>query len=312
MGSVQGAKSCFMLHTACFGQARRGSALLLSLLIASLALAVSLNLAAIINLGISGSTVSKNALPLFYRAESGMERALYRVRQLKIPASELGMDTGCSANLNCGGGGDCIPGCQVTVAFTRNASSGLLDRAFTLKQDQSLEIDLLDTDTAGVVAAGVDQLQVVCHDAAANPPTGSLVVTATVVAGTAGWGVPEEAAVTQEVFAPCSTTANVDSVYTTGPGLGLSSSNSYIVNIRAVKSDILIKSVKAFGGAGATERPLSDRLELTSSGEGLTARQQMTVVLPGRVHASGLFDYALYSECGITKPYLAAQPCPVP
>lgn len=282
---------------------RRGSALLLALLITSVTLAVTINVAAIINVGLGGATASRDAVAVFYRAESGLERALFRVRHLKIPAGSLNMGTECDTDLFCGLDSfgqpiDCIPSCSVSPTY----KPGLLSKPLTLKQDQTLEVDLLDTASGANVAAGVDTLQVRCVDLL-GAPAGSIVVTATqVAAGT--WGVTV-GAVQQQIYQCPLSSPDTWSF----PGLGLQTGNSYLIKIRAVRSDVRIDFVKALGPGG--EKALSDRLELTSTAGTFLARQQLTAAMPGRVHLSGLFDYVLYSECGIFKA-VAGQPCPAP
>lgn len=269
---------------------RRGSVLLLSLMIMAVTLAVSLNLVVLINLGIGTSTVSKNALAVFYRAESGLERAMYRVRQLKVLPNDLHMGT--DTNCDCGTQCPAIEGCSVLATYQKR-----LAQAITLKQDQSLEIDLIKTDGVGV-NAGVDMLKIVWADVGGSP-TGALVVTATLVAATNGWGV-QEGQVTQEVAI---TPPFFNSKQCAGSSycLNLSPNNSYIVNIRAVKSDVTINGVWALSNPGFSEKSLFDRLELTASAGNFISRQQLTVAMPGRVHASGLFPYVLYSECSLDK-----------
>lgn len=268
---------------------RRGSVLLLSLMIMAVTLAVSINLVVLINTGIGTSTVSKNALAVFYRAESGLERAMYRVRQLKVLPNDLGMETG--TDCNCGGlcTLTAIEGCAVSAVYQQG-----LAQAITLKQDQSLEIDLIAT-AGSNPPAGVGRLQIFWADVLPSPPAGAIVVTATLVAGTAdGWGV-QEGQVTQEVD-------TTPGAYNSGVGLNLSASNSYIVNIRAVKSDVKITGVRAMvSSSSGVEINLFDHLELTASAGNYISRQQLTLAMPGRVHASGLFGYVLYSECSLDK-----------
>jgi len=295
-------------------------------------LAVSVNLATIIIFGLGGASASARGMDVFYKAESGMERVLYRIRQLKVPVPELGMGTDC----NCGG--LCLPaisGCTVTDAYYSSSSSDVPYLAFVpLAQDQSVQIDLLDTDLTDKnspgncsydnqvgslsTAACISELRINCKDADGASPLGGLVVTYTKVADPInGWGLTEgltKQSVFQYSSSPvlynCPGSSSLTFSFTGSPPGDLNPANSYVVKLRAVKSDVNVNSVKAYDGV--VERSLSNSLELTASAGNFLTRQQIKVGLSNQTSAAGLYDYVLYSECGIDKSFPPLHTCPTP
>src|SRR3989344_1259846 len=169
---------CFLLPASCCAaNHRRGSVLLYALLIVGTSLAAVVSFSSIIILGLNRSTVSFMSLQKFYQAESGVERALFRIRQLKMLPGELGMTSDCGlawqATVNCN--------VQANYATTQNLTFP------RVKKDESVEVALLDTsgdkvDCTGDSATGVSwaacvaSLRVTCRDYDRVAPTGSLVV----------------------------------------------------------------------------------------------------------------------------------------
>lgn len=291
----------------------KGSELLLTLLVTAAALAAVLNLSTVIITGLSGSTLSASSVKLYYQAESGIERALYRVRQLKVPPSELGMGTG--SNCDCGGACAAISGCAVTEHYP---TSPVL--AFQpLAQDQSVQVDLFDTDVTahpndgncsfdavtGSVspAACLDNLTVACSDVG-GVPLGSLVVTVTRVGDTTVWGGMQGTSV--QYVITCAGSRDIP----------LQPSASYVVKLRAVNSAIDVTTVRATYLGLANQAVIASRLELTSLVGNFFSSQEIKVALPNRPAVSGIFDAVLYSECGINKKTPLALPgdqsCPTP
>lgn len=302
---------------------RRGSALLLTLLVTATLLAVAVNLATVVTAGIHRSTLSVQALPIFYRAESGAERALYRLRQLKLAPGELNLETRC----NCGGQCPPIPGCAVSASFPTTP-----DLAFSLKRDQSVEIDVLDLtpdpqpgcsfdDRVGGLseAACVDRLKISCQDADGDSPLGALAITYSRVADKySGWGAALEGSTRQHVFSSgippefnCPS-APREYTFTGNPPGDLVQSSSYVVRLRALKSDVHVASVKAYDGE-ATQRGLAGRVRITASASTDVQQQQVQVDTASRAPISGLLDHVLFSECGIDKTVpTPAHRCPPP
>ncbi len=289
---------------------RRGSTLLVTLLVTTALLAVAVNLATVVTLGLQRSSLSAATLPLLYQAESGAERALFRVRQLKILPAELNL----GANCDCGGG-LCPPiaGCSVSAAFPTAP-----DLAFyPLRKDQSVRVDLLDAtpnvpecsfDAGTEVsrAACVDELKISCQDADGLSPLGTLALTYTKVADiSSGWGGGLEDSTRQRVVSfgslpayECPLSGQTFS-FTGDPPGNLLGSASYVVNIRAVTSDVNIKYVRAY--SGGKQRGLTGRVRIISTVTTPFQQQQVQVETASRAATSGLLDYVLFSECGIDK-----------
>lgn len=299
-----------LLPAPCSPRGRRGSTLLVTLLITTALLAVAVNLATVVTQSLQRSSLSVTTLPLLYQAESGAERALFRVRQLKVTPGELNMGFNC----DCGGLCVAIGGCMVSAAFPTTPDLAW----YPLRQNQSAQLDLLDSTPTtrecsfdvgpGVSpAACVDQLKISCQDADGVGPFGTLAITYTNVADTSsGWGGGIEGSTRQRVVSfgspevfNCPASSYGTFSFTGDPAGALVGSASYLVKIRAVRSDVNIKSVRAY--YGATQRGLASRVRLTSTVVTPLQQQQVQLVTSSRAATSGLLDYVLYSECGIDK-----------
>ena len=293
-------------------KSRRGSELLLTLLITTAALAAALNLAIAVLAGLGGATLSASSQRLYYVAESGVERALYRTRKLRIPPPELGMGVG--TNCDCGGSCPAIAGCELTDVYPTSPTLTFVP----LEQDQSEQVDIFDTQTtlpgrcasdtvSGSLstAACVDELEINCRDASGTNPQGSVVVTVTKVGDGNVWGGMQGTTLQQVYDCPLnSTSANSFS--------GLNTGASYVVKLRAIRSDVNISAFRA-RNSNVTQ-PVASRVELTGRAGNFISSQEIKVSVPNRPAVLGLLDQVIYSECGINKKnplsLPADQPCP--
>ncbi|MDD5109688.1 MAG: hypothetical protein PHI63_00555 [Patescibacteria group bacterium] len=290
----------------------------MTLMITSLTLAIAINLAAMIITGIRISGVSSITLTKFYRAESGMERALFKMRRLELQPAELGMSSGCKTGLTVNAPtsdtsysvSNSLSGCSVVSEYPTTGVTEGQPKFMPLLQEQSAQVDIIDLDelhdcgggatTALGTASCVDNVRIRC-DSIPGYSLGSLAVSYWQIANQSGWGPQVDTQAPVQQARTCGSTFSIT----------LDPSSSYVVKLRAVRAPVNVTWVRAY--RGSTPMALSSRLKLTGEARDFFSTQRVMVLLPGRAPTSGLADYVLYSECGINKktPLVAGdQTCP--
>src|SRR3989344_3025445 len=127
---------------------QHGSTLLLSLLIVMGAIAAAVSLASLVIGNIQQAKMTYYSTIAFYRAESGIEQALYSIRKNLSYPNDI--------SATCALGGITVPNCAMTPTF----NSATLEYS-TILENQSVQFDVINFNSLNI-RSGVDRLQIVC------------------------------------------------------------------------------------------------------------------------------------------------------
>lgn len=257
----------------------RGISLLLTLFILSSILVAALSSANLIfrELKISGS--SDRGVRAFYAAESGLEDALYRFRQLN--ETSLIINEGSAVDIGSG-------------SWWRNSANTIDSLETTLLENEDVELALFNpasSDQAQSIKINWSSLPSVCP--------GADYTWLEVVQSYWDTSLNQSKSV-RVLFSPsdalnCTQNNNC-------PTVNMNGSLPY-VRMRALFGDACNLSLTAFYGTDGTGNPflLPEQLKITSTGEVADSRQILSVTVPARAAQFGAFDYTLFSEQPICK-----------
>lgn len=248
----------------------QGNVLLLSLFILSAVLLAATALGSIVVRALRNAAAGGSSTVAYYAAESGAERALWELRKQQVEVGAL------PAQLSYPGG--------VTAVRTVEGS-GTTTFIPRIKQNDTYELALF-VPGATPPAGGVSRL-VVRWSADCGASSVIEFQNVTWTPG-AGWAP----GVTQFRYGwseqPVSLTLN-------NPG-----TNSYRLRVRPERCDAEDVRIDAFDSSGNAVA-LPDRVTVVSTGSFAGTKQAVQVTVPLYSPLSGLFDFALFSECSIDK-----------
>lgn len=263
---------------------QQGSILLLSLLIVIGALAASISLGSLVIGNIQLSRISQFSLTAFYKAESGLEQAMYYIRKEFKGKSDI--QGNCDDGLTLFGS-DC----------TRTLSYKNIIEFWTIYRNQSVQFDLTDTADNPTISAGIESLKFDC------PQTVSLWLDISFVPVVSSGGIWQGDYInTKHYLKPCDAAINVYVLNDFEVG------KSYLVNVKALYNNFLKTGSSALkiyaypqdDGSG-TQKDFSSYLKITSTGKDSSSNQVIELEMPKRSPASSFYDYVLFSERTIQK-----------
>jgi len=259
---------------------KKGSVLVLSVVITMVVLATAIVLGTVIISSLKRAQLQSSSYYSYYAAESMMEKALYLLRKEKRTPAEI------EAEVNdCGdfpGLASAVDNCATDVEYDTSVVFS------TIPQNTSVQMKLIDFEGGGT-NAGVQRLVISCVDAS------WLEVTETVIADASGWGVDVDVDEPEKTLFSCAASGN--------PSITLDMNKSYDITIKALYDDANSVSVYAFDSAvGGNLVPLGNYFTVTTgANHSIFSRQTISVRVPGVSTISNLFDYVVYSERVIVK-----------
>jgi len=281
----------------CADSSRRGSVLLLALLVMSGVLIVGASLGTISVLNLRQARVIDDAVIAFAAAESGAEQTLYQIR--RVGAS--------SAALNASPDHDDSPVDSGVPMSNGSRWSRVLESTestifASIPKDRSYEVVLWNPESPAS-PAGAESLTFSWDDACGG--TSGLEVLAT------GWDPAASGGFNPSVAfhgdSPALTFLRVTPRVIDNDFMA---AKAYRVRLRAKTCDIFNLAITAYSAdnAGGTQVPIPSRLAVESVGTFGTARQALELRLPRLQPLSGAFDFVIFSQCSLLKGVTGA-PC---
>lgn len=270
-------------------QQRRGSTLLLALIILSGLVATSLTVGTIVVTRLRGVKAIDDSVLASYAAESAVEDLLYAVRKGErcVVREALGVirEEGC-ISLNASGT------LWNTAAWTRTVAPPSNLRSFELAEDRVEQLDLFPP-TGDLVDTGVRALLVT---ALAPASDAWLEVTWVPWLRTGEWAPaggrvlfgPSEIAGRVEKDVPLSVSGGGDPI-------------GYRVRMRAISGDVGTLEVRARKSDGTRVDAFGSRITANIVGTMGSAQYATRVEFPSFSLLAPVFDYVLFSECDIVK-----------
>ena len=274
-------------------RARRGTVLLLALLVLSTVVITSSGMSSLILSSLQQTRAIDSSIVAYYAAESAAEQALYSIR--KDPSLGSSWTTALTATEPQALGNG--------ATWTRQASSTERTIEATLAQDSSLEIALFDPDneSQGLTdkIARVEVRWTFDEDCSESICPG---LTATVLEwapGTPSWG--GRTSETQRFLGTADSRTGEALIELVNPD------SLHNLRLRAEFGKLKNVEIQAFSSDDAPV-PLPGRVRIDAWGQYGDTQQHLTVRLPRRTPLSGLYDFAVFSECSIVKGYPISCP----
>jgi hypothetical protein len=280
-----------------YADARRGSVLLLALLVMSGVLIVGASLGTISVLNLRQARVIDDAVIAFAAAESGAEQTLYQIRRVGASSAALNAspehdDSLVDSGVPLGNG----------ARWSRTLESTETTIFAAIPRDRSYEVVLWDPE-APSSPAGAESLTFSWDDACGG--TSGLEVMAT------GWDPGASGGFVPDIAfhgdSPALTFLHLDPrVIDNDFVAGM----AYRVRLRAKNCDISNLAITAYSAdnAGGSQVPIPSRLAIESVGTYASARQAMELKLPRLQPLSGAFDFVIFSQCSLLKG-VTGTPC---
>lgn len=240
----------------------------MALLILSGVLIASSGLGALILSSLRQTRIIDNAVSAYYAAETGAEDALYSVRR----RGELPDAVSATQELSNGAG------------WTRDVTNTEPILYTDIPRDSTKEILLYDPDNENV-SPGIATIDVTWSDGC----SGCTVLTT----NTVEWATS----------APFAWVPNAATFKYTGGSASISleaPQKLYRLRLRADNGDMTNVRIEARDGSDQPKN-LPGRVKIDARGDFIGVRQRMTVTLPREAPLSGLFDFAIFSECSLVK-----------
>jgi hypothetical protein len=269
---------------------KRGSVLLLSLLVMSGVLIVGASLGTISVLNLRQSRVIDDAVIAFAAAESGAEQTLYQIRRVGATSATLNANPDHDDSLIASG----VP-MGYGARWSRSLQSTETTIFAAIPKDRSYEVVLWDPETPSN-PAGAESLSFAWDDLCGG--TSGLEVLAT------GWDPGASGGFNPSVAfhgdSPALTFLHIDPRVIDND---FQAAKAYRVRLRAKNCDIFNLAITAYSAdnAGGTQVPIPSRLAVESVGTYATARQAMELKLPRLQPLSGAFDFVIFSQCSLLK-----------
>ena len=277
---------------------RRGSVLLLALLVMSGVLIVGASLGTISILNLRQARVIDDAVIAFAAAESGAEQTLYQIRRVGAGSAALNAspdhdDSLVDSGVPMGNG----------ARWSRSLESTETTIFASIPKDRSYEVVLWDPETPST-PAGVESLTFAWDDLCGG--TSGLEVLAT------GWDPAASGGFSPSVAfhgdSPALTFLHVDPQVVDADFMP---NKAYRVRLRAKTCDIFNLAITAYSAdtpSAGVQVPIPSRLAVESVGTYATARQAMELRLPRLQPLSGAFDFVIFSQCSLLKG-VTGSPC---
>lgn len=281
----------------CADHPRRGSVLLLALLVMSGVLIVGASLGTISILNLRQARVIDDAVIAFAAAESGAEQTLYQLRRVGASSAALNASPDHDDSLVDSG----VPMSNGS-RWSRVLESTETTLFASIPKDRSYEVVLWDPESPAD-PAGVDSLTFSWDDVCGG--TSGLEVLAT------GWDPAASGGFNPSVAfhgdSPALTFLRIEPRVIDNDFMP---SKAYRVRLRAKTCDIFNLAITAYSAdnAGGTQMPIPSRLAVESVGTFGTARQALELRLPRLQPLSGAFDFVIFSQCSLLKGVTGA-PC---
>lgn len=280
-----------------YADSRRGSVLLLSLLVMSGVLIVGASLGTISVLNLRQARVIDDAVIAFAAAESGAEQTLYQIRRVGASSATLNAspdhdDSIVDSGVAMGNGS----------RWSRSLTSTETTIFASIPKDRSYEVVLWNPETPAS-PAGAESLTFSWDDDCGG--TSGLEVLAT------GWDPAASGGFNPSVAfhgdSPALTFLHVEPKVIDNDFMA---SKAYRVRLRAKTCDIFNLAITAYSSdnAAGVQVPIPSRLAVESVGTYGTARQAMELKLPRLQPLSGAFDFVIFSQCSLLKG-VSGAPC---
>lgn len=257
---------------------RKGSTLLMSLLVMSTILAIALSVGQIILLEIVLIKTSNETIVATYAAESGLERGAYRVRATSDPLANLNVNTPVVFGNN--------------ATWSRQAVSTIGSLVLRpLQKNLTRGFDFYNPDAGGAGGRESIKITVDTCDGTEWLELGYQSIDAL--------GLPSGNF--QKIRFPCPASATPQNIYNNDPQSGF----AYRLYIRYVQgtpaslSRVMVTGCTNDNGGGTCSLP--GQIDLTSTGIYRGSRRTMDLITPRLSPISGVFDYGIFSECSINK-----------
>ena len=276
---------------------RRGSVLLLALLVMSGVLIVGASLGTISVLNLRQARVIDDAVMAFAAGESGAEQTLYQIRRVGATSAALNADPDHDSSISVSG-----PPMQNGSRWSRTLEATETTVFAAIPKDRSYEVVLWNPETPAA-PAGVESMTFAWDDTCGG--TSGLEVLS------AGWDPAASGGFTPDVAfhgdSPALTFLHLDPRVIDNDFM---SGKAYRVRLRAKTCDIFNLAISAYSAdnAGGSQVPIPSRLAVESVGTFGTARQAMELKLPRLQPLSGAFDFVIFTQCSLLKGVTGA-PC---
>jgi len=276
---------------------RKGSVLLLALLVMSGVLIVGASLGTISVLNLRQARVIDDAVIAFAAAESGAEQTLYQIRRVGASSSTLNASPDHDDSVIDSG----VP-LSNGARWSRSLASAEMTIFAAIPEDRSYEVVLWDPETPSS-PAGIESLTFAWDDLCGG--TSGLEVLAT------GWDPAASGGFNPSVAfhgdSPALTFLHIDPRVIDNDFMA---AKAYRVRLRAKNCDIFNLAITAYSAdnAAGVQMPIPSRLAVESVGTYATARQAMELRLPRLQPLSGAFDFVIFSQCSLLKG-VSGSPC---
>lgn len=276
--------------------ARRGSVLLLALLVMSGVLVVGASLGTISVLNLRQSRVIDDAVIAFGAAESAAEQTLYQLRRVGASSADLNgaAEDGASAIFT-------GPPMSNGAHWTRTLSATETTIFAAIPAERSYEIVLWDPE-APVSPAGAESLTFSWDDNCGG--ISALEVLA------AGWNPAAVGGFNPDIGFHGTSLALTFLKANPVIDNDFRADYAYRVRLRAKNCDIFNLAVSAYSAddAGGVQVAIPSRVAVEAIGSFASASQGMELRLPRLQPLSGVFDYVIFSQCSLLKGVTGA-PC---
>ena len=272
---------------------RSGTVLLLALLILSTVVIMSSGLSSLILSSLQQTRAIDSSIVAYYAAESAAEQALHAIRK----GPDLGSDwaaTLTTADPQALGNG---------ATWTRLVASSERTIEATIAQDAFVEVALYDPDNENQSLtdkiARVEVRWTFDEDCSASVCPGLTAAVLEWSPGTATWtGRTSE---TRRFLGVADVRTGIALIELADPD------SLHKLRLRAEYGKLKNVEIQAFA-SDDTPVPLPGRVRIDAWGRYGDTQQHLTVRLPRRTPLSGLYDFAVFSECSIVKGYPISCP----
>lgn len=273
-----------------YADRRRGSVLLMALLVMSGVLIVGASLGTISLLNLRQARVIDDSVTAFGAAESGAEQTLYQIRRVGTSSATLAANPDDTSSAVYSG----VPMGNASE-WSRTLTATETTIFTSIPKDRSYEVVLWNPE-APSSPAGIESLTFAWDDNCGG--TSGLEVLS------AGWDPTAVGG-----FAP------IVSFHGDSPALtflrvtprvidnDFTPAKAYRVRLRAKTCDISNLAISAYSAdnAGGSQMPIPSRIAVDSTGTYVTARQAMEFKLPRLQPLTGAFDFVIFSQCSLLK-----------
>jgi hypothetical protein len=275
---------------------RRGTVLLLALLVLSSVVIASSGLGSLILNSLQQARIIDSSIMAYYAAEGAAEEALYSVRKVGLGETweqDLTVSPASPVKLHNG----------TTWFRTVTGKEQLVNTS--IPRDSFYEVALYDPDQE---AEPLDeQMNIVRLDWSSDPCEGDSDICPSLLVTLVRWDP------TSEIWAEDATTtirfvSDADGE-TPNKVVNVDPDYLYRMRLRAEDGDIRDVRVTAYTDeAQGIAVDLPGRIRIDSYGTFGSTRQHLAVRLPRQTPLSGLYDFALFSECSLVKGYPISCP----